>query len=247
MPIRALGLDMGGSFDMAAISVIGVEEDGTAHVRQHSWLSRSGFDTFASKVPLQSFVDRGELTVEGADAVSSELIASEIADIANAIDVQEVAVDPAYLTVIGPMLESYGLELREARQGTMSMSSVMHAAEERISEGKLCVGDDSLMVWALGNTGIVSNSTGRRPCKIGNDSSVNPNKIDAVSAMLTGWQLVNEQQFAEGSAYGARPGQVDTICPWIDPVSAIAIQQGGIPMPILYFPTDTETGAWLLA
>jgi phage terminase large subunit-like protein len=180
--------------------------------------------------------------------VSSELIATEIMDYASAIGVTELAVDPSMLTVIGPMLESGGIELREARQGTISMTPAMHFAEERISAGELRIGDDALMRWALGNTGVASNSTGRRPCKIGNDSSVNPKKIDPISAMLSGLQLINEQRFGEGSAYVQKRDPIDYICPWTDPINAIAIMEGGTAVALSFQddPIDERTGAWRL-
>jgi phage terminase large subunit-like protein len=248
LPRKAIGLDMGGAFDLAAVVFIGADHDGIIHVQQHSWVSRSGFETFRSKAPLQQFIDRGELTIEGEDAVSSELIASELMDYANAIGVTELAVDPSMLTVIGPMLEADGIELREARQGTISMTPAMHFAEERISAGELRIGDDALLKWAMGNTGVVSNSTGRRPCKIGNDSNVNPKKIEPISAMLTGLQLINEQRFGEGSAYVKRDA-VDYICPYTDPINAIAVIEGGtaVALSILSDPVDPTTGAWVVA
>ena len=242
--IRAIGLDMGGSWDLASISI--VADDGSrVMVKQISWLCRTAFERFKTKVPLQEFVDRGELIVDGSEAVSSEMIASELISLCAELELDQVAVDPAMLGLIAPTLESAGIELRAARQGMMSMSPAIHLAEELISAGNLLIGDDHLMCWALGNTAMASASIGRRPVKIGDDQSVNPRKIDPVSAMLTALQLVMEQRFGEGSAYVSDAHQPELVCPWTDPISARAVNEGGVPVvPMSDDPIDPNTGAW---
>lgn len=200
---------------------------------------RTAFERFKPKVTLQESVDRGELIIDGSEAVSLEMIASELISLCAELELDQVAVDPAMMGLIAPTLEAAGIELRAARQGMMSMSPAIHLAEELISAGNLLIGDDHLMRWALGNTAMASASIGRRPVKIGDDQSVNPRKIDPVSAMLTALQLVMEQRFGENSAYVSDANQPDLVCPWTDPISARAVLEGGVPvMPVMPMADD---------
>jgi hypothetical protein len=122
----------------------------------------------------------------------------------------------------------------------------MHLTETLINDGKLHIGDDELFEWCLGNTGVVSNSTGRKPCKIGNDSSSNPNKVDATSALLTSLQLLQEAR--GNSMTTASKDNLISINPYTEAMDWVAVSQGGEPMGSpMYMPAvEPNTGAIIL-
>lgn len=77
---------------------------------------------------------------------------------------------------------------------------------------------------------------------------MNHRKIDPISAMLTGLQLINEQRFGEGSSYVKRDA-VEYICPYTDPINANAVLEGYTAMSLTILEEDREdmeTKAWLL-
>ena len=115
---------------------------------------------------------------------------------------------------------------------------------DRLDENKR--GDDALFEWCLNNTGVVSNSTGRKPCKIGNDSSSNPNKVDATSALLTSLQLLQEAR--GNSMVSASKDNLIMINPFTDPMDWVAVIQGGTAAFSMMFTSAVEpnTGAIIL-
>jgi hypothetical protein len=93
---------------------------------------------------------------------------------------------------------------------------------------------------------VVSNSTGRKPCKIGNDSSSNPNKVDATSALLTSLQLLQEAR--GNSMVSATKDNLIMINPFTDPMDWVAVSQGGTAAFSMMFTEAVEpnTGAIIL-
>jgi phage terminase large subunit-like protein len=240
------GLDLGGAWDFATFCITGQMPDGSVITRQQSYLCNSGYQRDRNKVPLDDFIERGELHIQGDDAVPTEDLVGELLDWCNSAGVSELAIDPAMSTIVAPALEAGGLEVIYARQGTMSMSAPMHLVETLINDGKLAIGDDALFQWCLNNTGVVSNSTGRKPCKIGNDSSSNPNKVDATSALLTSLQLLQEAR--GNSMVSATKENFIMINPYTDPMDWVAVSQGGTAAFAMMFTEAVEpnTGAIIL-
>jgi phage terminase large subunit-like protein len=240
------GLDLGGAWDFATFCITGQMPDGSVITRQQSYLCNTGYQRDRNKVPLDDFIERGELHIVGDDAVPTEDLVGELLDWCNSAGVNELAIDPAMSTIVAPALEAGGLEVIYARQGTMSMSAPMHLTETLINDGKLHIGDDELFEWCLGNTGVVSNSTGRKPCKIGNDSSSNPNKVDATSALLTSLQLLQEAR--GNSMTTASKDNLISINPYTEAMDWVAVSQGGEPMGSpMYMPAvEPNTGAIIL-
>lgn len=220
----AIGLDYGGGFDLASLVVVGDDGFGGMTAIQRSWICRAGFDRIASSAPeVKAMVNRGELTISGDEAVTAETVIAEVADLASYFGVTEIALDPAMSQHLAPGLTEAGLAIVEARQGTTTMAAPMQLLEEQIAQGLFSIGDDQLFLWCLGNTAQQTNNMGRKPIKIGNDSSDNPRKIDATSALLSALQLIQEARIVGDSATDDRIW----ICPWTDPVNAQAVLDGG--------------------
>ena len=242
--IRAIGIDYGGSWDLASICVV-ADDDGDLSCLQRSFISQAGIERIRKKCPeVAAMVERGEITVEGEEAITTESFAAEVVDLAAYFDLTEVAIDPAMTQVLAPILTEAGLELVEARQGAMSMLAPVTLAEEAISNGRLSIDDDKCFAWALGNTGLQTSQMGAKPIKMGDDNSANPRKIDPVSAMLSAMQLIMEER--NGAAGGDAAG-VTWVCAYTDPVNAAALLDGGE-----YFAgmagdrKDPDTGGWIV-
>ena len=235
---------------MCSFTLLGVMPDDTVISRQLSFLCNAAYQRFKDKVPLDNFIERGELQIAGDEAVPDEHYIAELLDWCDAADIGEIAIDPAMSPLVVPQLEAGGLEVVLARQGTLSMSAPMSYIEGLLDAGNLAIGDDALFEWCLNNTGQLSNSTGRKPCKLGNDSSSNPNKVDATSALLSGAQLVLEaRQNGMTSATGDTE-VTEWVCPYSAPMDYSSVDDGGTPIGGMLDmfgegpKVDPTTGAW---
>ena len=63
--------------------------------RQQSYLCNTGYQRDRNKVPLDDFIERGELHIVGDDAVPTEDLVGELLDWCNSAGVSELAIDPA--------------------------------------------------------------------------------------------------------------------------------------------------------
>ena len=224
-PLRVLGLDIGGGYDLESIVLVGIDDGGRMLVKQWSFVSADGASRLRQAgEPVDDFIRRGELTVIGESSVPIDMIAAEVADIAHVYDLDAVIADITMTSIIVAALEDTGLEILAGRQGSMSMAPVMFWAENVAGDGKILIGDDTLLKWTFGNTAQLANSTGRRPVKRGRDDTSNTRKIDPISAYLTALQLALDQE----ANTGKYDTDAETLNPWEDPVDALAVLEGGV-------------------
>lgn len=246
--IRALGVDMGGSHDLLSISAVGQDFDGTTYIFSQSYAAQSLVEEFSNQIPINDWVSRGEIVIAGDGAVPTDVVVADILDLCDALDLTEIALDPAYTINLAQALEPSGIELRAARQGGMSMAPVVADMTEVISSDNMVIGTNSLIAQAFANTAVLQNSVGSRLVKVGADDARNPAKMDPVAATATAWQLILEGKLGEGSAYRQSRDDVILVCPWTDTINATAVEEGGsaayfsMGMPVI----DNETQGWLL-
>jgi phage terminase large subunit-like protein len=242
-PLRVMGLDIGGGYDLESIALVGIEDGGRMLVKQWSFISNDGLERLrAAGEPVDEFLRKGELSVAGNSAVPIELVASEIADIADHFSVERVICDMTMTAIAAAALESTGLEILAGRQGTISMSPVMFWAENLANDKNIYIGQDSLMKWAIHNTGQFSNSSGRRPIKRGRDDTSNSKKMDPVAAWLTGLQLALDQEANAGKF----EENVERVNPWEDVIDALAVKEGYKPMFTCGLDLPREGNAYIL-
>jgi phage terminase large subunit-like protein len=238
-----VALDYGGGWDLATAVILGDQGDGQVIALQRSWVCSAGLERIVAAVPeVREMVRRDELTVSGAEAVTAKVVIDDVVDICRHLGLEEVGMDPAMSQLVTAGFASAGISLVECRQGAISMSPAMSWLEEALSEKKLDIGDDRLFEWAMGNVSQVSSSIGRRPVKSSDDSSSNPRKIDPVSALLSAAQLLLENRNAEASGQG---DGIEWIDPYLDPVNAQAITEGGVAFDLMVTLKPSSTGGWV--
>jgi phage terminase large subunit-like protein len=147
-------------------------------VPKESILQRSRRDG----VPYDRWERDGFLTATAGDVIDYDVIRAQVAADADLFDVRELAFDPWNATQISNQLQGDGLPMVAHRQGFVSMSPAMKAAEKLIIGGELAHGDNPVLNWMADNVVSKGDPAGN----IKPDKSASVEKIDGVVALIMG-------------------------------------------------------------
>lgn len=178
----AVGIDVGGSADLASIAVVGDVGDRWM-IWTRSWLTEKGLRRNVKNVSrFEGFRDAGELRIidPGEDVSEIVGICERIEEAGKLVG---IGVDPADAADVADALEDAGFEMEEdivgVGQTSFRLAPAVRTMERRAEQGRLVFADQGLTAWALAN--VIVGQKGNAP-SISKDQALD--RIDPVMAIL---------------------------------------------------------------
>jgi len=175
-----VSVDAGGFDDPTCVGVLGTTEDDRLLFWSHQWVHRSGYEKRRSAIPLDEFVQAGDLTITdrpGADLGAVEGLIESLGD-----KVAAVAVDPYGLAEMTKRLEARGLKVLGIHQG-WKMSPHVYAAERVIQERRIRHHGGPLLRFNIENARLEERGNAVSLVKP-SGASVGSRKIDGAIALV---------------------------------------------------------------
>lgn len=148
-----VGLDMGKTSDLNAVSIIWVNEKGYYEADFKAFLPREAFDT-APKHVVSTYnlaVEDGILQLTPGRVIDEEAIYAYVHELCSTYDVKEVAYDPYKSQGMMTRLEEDGLPMVFQRQGRISLGPAVAETEKEILAGNIRHLGHAFIAWQINN------------------------------------------------------------------------------------------------
>jgi len=179
----SIGVDLGGSADLTALAVLGVQPDGSWKTWIRGWITPDGLKLNVKNMSrFDQFRDENHLVYSkpGQDVSDIVGICTDLRDIGK---LNGVGVDPAGAADLADALEDAGFVMEEnlhgVGQSAFRLAPAVRTIERKAERGTLTFATQPLMGWALGN--IVIRQKGNAPAI---EKQYALDRIDPVAALL---------------------------------------------------------------
>ena len=200
-----IGLDLAQKIDLAALSILFPEDDGSVTIFQRHYLPEHALDaaTPARYEAYNQWEEDGNLTVTAGAATDYDYIKAEILHCAKHYDLQMVGYDPYSASQFAISLEKSNIEMVEVKQGISHLSEPAKMVQSLIAQGKLNYDeDDKAFEWCCANAVCFKDIN--ENMKVLKDKSKPHDKIDSIIAVIIGMQLCELKTAATKNPYRVR-------------------------------------------
>jgi len=185
-----IGLDLAQKIDLAALSILFPEDDGSVTIFQRHYLPEHALDA-ATPARYEAYVqweEDGILTITQGAATDYDFIKREILHCAKHYDLQMVGYDPYSASQFAISLEKSNIEMVEVKQGISHLSEPAKMVQSLIAQGKLNYDEkDKAFEWCCANAVCFKDIN--ENMKVLKDKSKPHDKIDSIIATIIGMQL----------------------------------------------------------
>ncbi len=189
------GLDLSSVSDLTAFVLLFRDDNGMIDVLSRFWLPRETIDDAAKKGRnyYAQWEKAGYLKATPGAVIDYDFIRAEINALATEYRIGKIAYDPYNATQMSNNLQADGFEMVLTRQGFLTISEPSKLLEVKIMSGKFRHGSPVLR-WNGLNVAIDTDAAGNiKPVK----DVQRTNKIDGISATVTGLSLIVGQESDE--------------------------------------------------
>ena len=180
------GLDLASTIDLAALAVVFRDPEDPQKVGviwrywcpQERIMERSQTD----RVPYDAWARDGWITATPGDVIDYAYIKAEILELAQLMNIQEIAFDRWNASELVNSLMERGLTMVQFGQGYQSMSAPTKELERLVTAKALLHGNNPVSTWMAGNVMARSDEAGN----IKPDRKRSTEKIDGMVAMIMG-------------------------------------------------------------
>lgn len=191
------GLDLSARIDLTAFVLIGRDAENVWHVHPTFWTPGTGLVARArrDRQPYDVWKSQGFLRTTPGASVDYTVVARDIAEIADGLDVSAVAFDRWRIDVLRKECEAIGLALPlvEHGQGFKDMSPALDALEAEAMNGRLRHGMHPLLTMAAAGAVVTRDPAGNRKL----DKSKATSRIDGLVALAMAFGAAAKQQEPE--------------------------------------------------
>ena len=186
------GLDLGSTGDIAALGIVLPLPDGRVVCKARMWVPEENIDKRVrrDRVPYNIWAEQGFLTLTPGNIIDYNFIHADIMDIAEELNLREIAFDRWNATQLTTNLAEEGIVMVPFGQGYASMAAPTKEFETLLLAEKLLHGDNPVLNWMASNVATRQDPAGNmKP-----DKSASHEKIDGIVGivMALGRLIVHE-------------------------------------------------------
>jgi phage terminase large subunit-like protein len=188
-PLRSLegrpcyaGLDLASTTDLAALVLLFPDDDGSYDTQAYFWAPERAFRERerANKVRLDTWAREGLIEKTPGDVLDYDRIRRKIVELAETVEIKEIAIDRWNSTQLATQLQGDGLEVVAFGQGFASMSAPTKELEVLILGNRLRHGGNKVLRWNAGNVTVETDAAGNlKPSK-----KKSTEKIDGIVSLI---------------------------------------------------------------
>lgn len=199
------GLDLAQKFDLAALSLMFPEEDGSLTAIQRHYFPEGQLEKLpvAKRQMYEQWEEDGHLILTPGNSTDFEYIKRDIRMAAKKFDLKMVGYDPYAGSQMSLELIDEKIDMVEVRQGYASMSEPAKLLQSLISDGKFNYqASDKCLEWCMANAAITTDAN--ENIKVHKPKDKPHSKIDSVIAIITGLALAKLKEPKKESPYKKR-------------------------------------------
>lgn len=159
------GLDLSAKNDLTALVIVAFG-DGKWHVRPIFWTPAKGLRDRAKtdRAPYDVWVDQGYIRAVDAASIDYEIVATDIADALDGMDVQAVAFDRWRMDLIKKEFDRFGIKLPlvEFGQGFRSMAPAIDTLETALLNEQVAHGGHPVLTMCMANARVERDAANNR-------------------------------------------------------------------------------------
>lgn len=190
-PVYA-GLDLSARLDLTAIAFICEDEDGIWHAKMKFWTPGATLDDRADsdRAPYGMWRDQGFLRAIPGVSIDYNLVAREIFDEAQRMDLIQLAVDRWRLDMFTQECQALGggLPIVPYGQGFKDMAPAIDSLEHVVYEHRLRHGDNPVLTFCVSNAIVVKDPAGNKKL----DKSKSTGRIDGAQALAMAFGIATQ-------------------------------------------------------
>jgi phage terminase large subunit-like protein len=160
-----LGIDLSSTTDLSALCAIFPPQDGLEDWRViwECWIPDVNMQERIrkDKVPYNTWVKGSWITPTEGRQIDYTIIKAKIQEYCQTYQVQELAADTTFATMLLQELMQEGLTCVDIPQQYAVLTDPMQIIERLLGEGKMSHEDNPVARWCFGNTGIFKNGNGQ--------------------------------------------------------------------------------------
>lgn len=186
------GLDLSARTDLTAFVLIGRDAQGIWHVQPHFWTPAKGLSERAhrDRQPYDLWRDQGYLRTTPGASVDYEVVARDIAEIIDGLDVRGIAYDRWRIDLMRAEFAKVGIEapLVEHGQGYKDMSPALDTAETEFLNERVRHGGHPVLTMNAAGATVTRDPAGNRKL----DKTKATSRIDGLVAMCMAFGLASK-------------------------------------------------------
>ena len=186
------GLDLSARTDLTAFVLIGRTPDGIWHVHPHFWTPAKGLSERSrrDRQPYDLWRDQGFLRTTPGATVDYEVVARDIAEITDGLDVQGIAFDRWRIDQLKTEFTKLGLDLPliEHGQGFKDMSPALDSVEAEFLNARVHHGMHPVLTMCAAGAVVTRDPAGNRKL----DKSKATARIDGLIGLAMAFGLANK-------------------------------------------------------
>ena len=152
--------------------------DGRVAVRSRFWVPESALSRFRSR-PYDEWRDAGVLIVTEGDITDYDQVEREVADLARASGIREIAYDKRFAQQMALHLEGQGLTMVDTPQG-YELNEALQKLAGLVIDGLLCHDSHPILTW-MANNAMVRHGQ-RQDIRL-DKAKTGDKKIDGIAAL----------------------------------------------------------------
>lgn len=194
------GLDLASKSDLSALALWFPNDDGTWDLHLDVWAPEGKITQRTDRVPYRQWAKDGWLHATPGDSTDYGFIEKRIYDVMAAYNLVELGVDPWNARDLNTRLLGNGVPVVEVGQTLANLTTPSKAFETMILKRALRHEGSPLVRWCVGNAvAMIDANENIKP-----DKRRSPDKIDPVSAAITGLSRALVLENVGGSVYETR-------------------------------------------
>ena len=200
-----IGMDLAQKFDLAAISFIFPEDDGSVSTIQRHYFPEGQLHklTAAKKMMYLQWEEDGHLILTPSNSTDFGYIKRDIRMAAKKFDLVMVGYDPYAGSQMAIELEDENIDMVEVRQGYASMSEPAKLLQALIADKKFNYqSSDKCLEWCFSNSAITVDMN--ENIKVHKPKDKPHSKVDSVIALITGLAIAKLKEPKKQSPYKKR-------------------------------------------
>lgn len=199
------GLDLASTGDTTAFVMAWYDSDGVVQLMPRIYRPEDGLDDAATRdhVPYREWHEAGLLFVTPGNRTNYDWIEKDIAEIATANDIGEIAFDPWMADALAPRLaEKYGLTMVEMRQGWATMSAPIKMFDRLVASKRINHGGHAVLRWQADCASVKADES--QNLRLVKDDGKSRKKIDAIVAAVMAVARLKAWDDSGSSVYDTR-------------------------------------------